>query len=79
MAHGQLHVAASVKRGTGLKGDVDHYGAMGFCGMLLLLEQTGRRGLVMVLDEVETIQRMRSDVREKSLNALRQMYRRLAR
>lgn len=71
---GQPHVAASVKRGAGLKGDVDHYGAMGFFrGMLSLLEQTGRRGLVMVLDEVETIQRMRSDVREKSLNALRQL------
>ena len=33
----------------------------------------GLRGLVLVLDEVETLQRMRSDVREKSLNALRQL------
>ena len=71
---GQPHVAAPVKRGAGLKGDVDHYGAMGFFrGLLSLLEQTGRRGLVIVLDEVETIQRMRSDVREKSLNSLRQL------
>ena len=28
---------------------------------------------MLVLDEVETLQRMRSDVREKSLNALRQL------
>jgi hypothetical protein len=28
-------------------------------------------GCVVVLDEVETLQRMRSDVREKPLNALR--------
>jgi hypothetical protein len=71
---GQPHVSASVKRGAGLKGDVDHYGAMGFFrGLLSLLEQTGRKGLILVLDEVETIQRMRSDVREKSLNALRQL------
>lgn len=71
---GQPHVAAGVKRSAGIKGDVDHYGAMGFFrGLLSLLEQTGRKGLVLVLDEVETIQRMRSDVREKSLNALRQL------
>ncbi len=71
---GQPHVAAGVKRSAGIKGDVDHYGAMGFLrGLLSLLEQTGRRGLVLVLDEVETIQRMRADVREKSLNALRQL------
>jgi hypothetical protein len=41
-------------------------------GLLAMLQQTGRKGLVLVLDEVETLQRMRSDVREKSLNALRQ-------
>jgi len=30
-------------------------------------------GLYLVLDEVETIQRVRSDIRDKSLNALRQL------
>jgi hypothetical protein len=71
---GQPHVSATIKRTAGLKGDVDHDGAMGFLrGVLALLEQTGRRGLVLVLDEVETIQRMRADTREKSLNALRQL------
>src|SRR5690606_28189120 len=35
--------------------------------------QAKRKGLMIVLDEVETIQRVRADSREKSLNALRQL------
>jgi hypothetical protein len=70
---GQPHVAASVKRKANLKSDLDHTGALAFLrGLLVLLKQTGRPGLLFVLDEVETIQRVRGDVREKSLNALRQ-------
>ncbi len=70
---GEPHVSADIKRTAGVKGEVDHFAASGFLrGLLALLQQTGRRGLVLVLDEVETVQRMRSDVREKSLNALRQ-------
>jgi len=69
---GQPNVAASVKREAGIKGDVDPDAASGFLrGLLEVLRQTGRKGLVLVLDEVETIQRVRGDVREKSLNALR--------
>ena len=41
-------------------------------GLLQLLRQSGYSGLVVVLDEVETIQRMNAQPREKSLNALRQ-------
>lgn len=71
---GQPNVSADIKRAAGLKGDLDHDGAAGFLrGLLELLKQTGRSGLVLVLDEVETIQRVRADSREKSLNALRQM------
>jgi len=71
---GQPHVAASVKRKANLKADLDHTGALAFLrGLLLLLKQTGRPGLMLVLDEVETIQRARGDSREKSLNALRQL------
>lgn len=71
---GQPNVGASVKRAAGIKGDLDHRGAAGFLrGLLELLKQTGRKGLVLVLDEVETIQRVRTDNREKSLNALRQL------
>ena len=39
----------------------------------MILRDAGFSGLVLVLDEVETLQRVRSDVREKSLNALRQL------
>ncbi|RKH14940.1 BREX system ATP-binding protein BrxD [Corallococcus sp. CA053C] len=71
---GQPNVSADIKRKAGLKGEIDHFGAGGFLrGLLSMLQQTGRRGLFLVLDEVETIQRMRADVREKSLNAMRQL------
>jgi hypothetical protein len=40
-------------------------------GLLAVIRDCGLAGLVVVLDEVETLQRVRSDVREKGLNALR--------
>ena len=71
---GQPHIAASIKREAGIKGDVDHFAALSFLrGLLLILKDSGYSGLVLVLDEIETIQRVRSDVREKGLNALRQL------
>lgn len=71
---GQPNVAAAVKRAAGIKGEIDHFGALGFLqGLLLILRDSGFSGLVLVLDEVETLQRVRGDVREKSLNALRQL------
>lgn len=71
---GQPNVGADIKRRAGIKGEIDHFGAAGFLrGLLVVLAQTGRKGLLLVLDEVETIQRMRSDSRERSLNALRQL------
>ena len=71
---GQPHVAASAKRAAGIKGDLDHFGAMSFLqGLLTVLRDAGHPGLLLVLDEVETLQRMRSDVRDKALNALRQL------
>ncbi len=71
---GQPNVGASIKRAANIKGDLDHDGAGGFLrGLLEVLKQTGRSGLVLVLDEVETIQRVRADSREKSLNGLRQL------
>lgn len=70
---GQPNVAASIKRAAGIKGDLDHFGASNFLvGLLTILRDSGFSGLVMVLDEVETLQRMRTDTREKGLNALRQ-------
>ena len=71
---GQPNVAASVKRTAGIKGDVDHFGALNFLqGLLVILRESGFAGLVVTIDEVETLQRMRSDAREKALNALRQL------
>jgi hypothetical protein len=71
---GQPNVAAAAKRFAGVKGDIDHFGALNFLqGILTVLRDSGRAGLLIVLDEVETIQRVRSDVRDKGLNALRQL------
>jgi hypothetical protein len=71
---GQPNVAAAAKRYCGVKGDIDHFGALSFLqGVLIVLRDSGHPGLLLVLDEVETIQRVRSDVRDKSLNALRQL------
>jgi hypothetical protein len=71
---GQPNVAAAAKRYAGVKGDIDHFGALNFLqGVLTILRDSGHAGLLIVLDEVETIQRVRSDVRDKSLNALRQL------
>jgi hypothetical protein len=70
---GQPNVGASVKRVAGIKGDLDHFTASNFLvGVLTILRDSGFSGLLLVLDEVETLQRMRGDTREKGLNALRQ-------
>jgi hypothetical protein len=71
---GQPNVAASIKRAAGIKGDIDHAGALSFLqGLLRILRDSGHAGLFLAIDEVETLQRVRSDARDKSLNALRQM------
>lgn len=71
---GQPHVAASARRAAGVRGDLDHFGALGFLqGLLTVLRDSGQPGLFVVLDEVETLQRVRSDARDKALNALRQL------
>ena len=71
---GQPHVAASARRAAGVKGDLDHFLALGFLqGLLTVLRDAGHPGLLLVLDEVETLQRVRSDARAKALNALRQL------
>jgi len=70
---GQPNVAAQIRRAAGLKGDIDHFGAGNFLvGLLTMLRDSGYAGLLLTLDEVETLQRMRGDTRERGLNALRQ-------
>jgi hypothetical protein len=71
---GQPNVAASARRAAGVKGDLDHFAALGFLqGLLTILRDSGHPGLLVVLDEIETLQRVRADVRDKGLNALRQL------
>lgn len=71
---GQPQVGAAAKRAAGIRGDLDHFGAMAFLeGLLVVLRDAGHPGLLLVLDEVETLQRVRGDVRDKALNALRQL------
>ncbi len=71
---GEPNVGMQAKRYAGITGSVDHFGALSFLqGLLVILRDSGFSGLLLVLDEVETLQRVRSDVREKSLNALRQL------
>ncbi|MEV4628619.1 BREX system ATP-binding protein BrxD [Micromonospora sp. NPDC049523] len=71
---GQPNVAAAARRAAGVRGDLDHFAALGCLqGLLIILRDSGHSGLLVVLDEIETLQRVRSDVREKGLNALRQL------
>lgn len=71
---GQKSVAASARRAAGVRGELDHFAALGFLqGLLTVLRDCGHPGLLLVLDETETLQRVRGDVREKGLNALRQL------
>lgn len=76
---GQPHVSSTVIAKAGIRGKLDGQAALTFlAGLLCLLRQTDRPGLVVVLDEVETIQRMNAQTREKALNALRQFMDQLA-
>lgn len=42
-------------------------------GLLSILRGAGYAGQILVLDEVETLQRVRADVRDRALNVLRQL------
>ncbi|MFD8338165.1 BREX system ATP-binding protein BrxD [Streptomyces solisilvae] len=71
---GQKSVATAARRAAGVRGELDHFGALGFLqGLLTVLKDCGHPGLLVVLDEIETLQRVRGDVREKGLNSLRQL------
>jgi hypothetical protein len=71
---GSGNVAASIKSLAAIKGDISSSDAMAYLhGVLEIVKSAGYAGLVIVIDEAETILRMRGDVREKSLNAIRQI------
>lgn len=71
---GSENVAAPAKKEAGIKGDIGSREAMDYLrGVLEIVKAAGYRGLVIVIDEAETILRMRQDVRGKSLNGIRQI------
>jgi hypothetical protein len=71
---GSENVAASAKKAADIKGDIGSREALDYLqGILEIVKAAGYKGLVIVIDEAETILRMRHDVRGKSLNGIRQI------
>jgi hypothetical protein len=71
---GSGNVAASAKKAAGIKGDITSRDALDYLrGVVEIIRAAGYAGLVVVVDEAETILRMRSDSRHKSLNGIRQI------
>jgi hypothetical protein len=71
---GSGNVAAELKKSAGVKGDISSRDALAYLhGILEIVKAAGYEGLVIVIDEAETILRMRQDVRGKSLNGIRQI------
>lgn len=71
---GSGNVGASAKKAAGIKGDIGSRDALDYLrGVLEIVKAAGYKGLLIVIDEAETILRMRSDSRHKSLNGIRQI------
>ena len=71
---GSENVGAAAKRAAGIKGDIGSRDALDYLrGVLEIVKAAGYAGLVIVIDEAETILRMRKDLRHKSLNGIRQI------
>lgn len=71
---GSGNVSAAVKKQAGIKGDIGSRDALDYLrGMLEIVKAAGYKGLLIVIDEAETILRMRKDSRHNSLNGIRQI------
>lgn len=71
---GSANVASAEKKSAGIKGEIQSTHAMDYLhGIVEVVKAAGYQGLVIVIDEAETILRMRTDVRGKSLNGIRQI------
>lgn len=71
---GSTNVAASSKRLAGIRGEIGSKDALSYLrGVLVIIREAGYTGLLIVIDEAETILRMRTDVRHRSLNGIRQI------
>jgi len=71
---GSGNVAASARKRAGVKGDIGSRDALDYLrGVVEIVKAAGYKGLLIVIDEAETILRMRRDSRHKSLNGIRQI------
>lgn len=71
---GSGNVAASAKKLAGIKGDIESRSALDYLrGVLEIVKAAGYGGMLIIIDEAETILRMRKDSRHKSLNGIRQI------
>jgi hypothetical protein len=71
---GSKNVASKAKKRAQVKGDVESRTAMAYLhGINEIIKAAGYNGLLIVIDEAETILRSRSDTRHKSLNGIRQI------
>lgn len=71
---GSANVAATAKRLASIRGEIGSRDALEYLrGVLVIVREAGYSGIVIVIDEAETILRMRTDVRHKSLNGIRQI------
>lgn len=71
---GSGNVAASAKKDAGIKGDIGSRDALDYLrGVVEIVKAAGYAGLVIIIDEAETILRMRKDSRNKSLNGIRKI------
>jgi P-loop Domain of unknown function (DUF2791) len=71
---GSQNVAGNAKKLADVKGDISSADALAYLrGILEISKAAGYKGMLIVIDEAETILRMRSDSRHKSLNGIRQI------
>lgn len=71
---GSENIAAAVKRRADIKGDIGSADALAYLrGILAIAKSAKYHGMLIVIDEAETILRMRTDSRHKSLNGIRQI------
>jgi len=64
---GSGNVAGTVKKHAGIKGDIGSRDALAYLrGVLEIAKALGYKGMLIVIDEAETILRMRKDSRHKS-------------
>lgn len=71
---GSTHVPASALRAAGVKGHITSGVALHYLrGVVEIIRTAGHEGLVIVIDELETILRARRDVRALTMNGLRQL------